>query len=159
MTELLKGRISSVDHEAGMAKVVLTEHDNAVTPAIPFLCAEYAMPQVGELVYLLMQPGARLILGQAWSARNKPPGGVGVYYKALGAGASLTYHEETEQLTVSAPSLKLAEASGGASTLGELLARLAVIEKRLDDHARRLAAAEAKIEEHEGRMMALEAKQ
>lgn len=165
-TELLTGRISSIDYAAGTACVVYADRDNAVSAPIPFLAAEYQMPAVGQLVHVLQTGARRLILGRAWSDANRPPAsGEGVYHKAFDAAgrAALHYDAATGALELRAPLLQLAETgSGGDSSLGALLARMAAIEARLAAaeaelaaHGARIDANETEIAAHEQRISAL----
>ena len=50
------GRISAINYTDGTARIVYTDRDNAVTPELPLLSAEYCMPKVDDLVLVLHLP-------------------------------------------------------------------------------------------------------
>lgn len=152
MTELLVGRISSINYAAGTARIIFQDHDAVVTPEIPFLAAEYQMPETGQLVFVLRADKARLILGRAWSDSNKPAGGrAGIYHKALGQGAALQYDAATGEAVLSAPSVRITE-SGSSSTIREILDRLDAAEAKLKNHERRISENESRLSQHAQRI-------
>lgn len=86
MPDLIRvGRISSINYEAGTARVLYTDRDNSVSTELPFLSYEYFMPEVDDLVFVLHLPNGTengLILGRAWNDTLRPPEGEkGVYRK------------------------------------------------------------------------------
>jgi len=85
MDQIRVGRISSLNYEAGAARVVYKDRDEAVTVEMPLLSFEYRMPQVDDLVMVLHLPNgatAGLLLGRYWNQENKPPeSGEGLWRK------------------------------------------------------------------------------
>ena len=81
------GRISAINYTDGTARIVYTDRDNAVTPELPLLSAEYCMPKVDDLVLVLHLPTgaeAGVILGRFWCDGNRPrESGPGLYRKDL----------------------------------------------------------------------------
>jgi phage baseplate assembly protein gpV len=110
------GRVSSIDYNKGMIKVVYADKDNAVTKDLPFLSmnGEYKMPNIGDMVLVLhLSNGASMgiIVGTFWSNSNKPAEtGKGVYRKELGmlpGEAYLRYDSNTKELTIKADTVKV----------------------------------------------------
>lgn len=81
------GKISAIDYASGRVRVVYHDRDDAVTNLIPLLSSEYLMPRVGDQVVVLhLSDGsaAGIVIGRAWSEKNKPPeSGAGLYRKDL----------------------------------------------------------------------------
>lgn len=78
MAEFRIGRISSLNYEAGTARVTYEDRDNAVTDELPMLAFgfTYWMPRVGDPVLVLhMENGLEsgVILGRYYCAENVPP--------------------------------------------------------------------------------------
>jgi len=85
-TAIRVGKISAVDHGAGMVRVTYGERDAEVTPFIPMMADEYNMPAVDmQVVVLHLSSGGAVVLGRAWSEKNRPPEGTaGIFRKDLG---------------------------------------------------------------------------
>lgn len=81
------GRISSVNYEAGTARVVYNDRGGCVTMELPLLSHEYMMPDVDDLVLVAHLPTgseAGILIGPYWNAMNKPrESGKGLYRKDL----------------------------------------------------------------------------
>ena len=110
------GRISSIDYDRGMVKVLYTDKDNAVTKDLPFLSmnGEYKMPNIGDMVLVLhLSNGATMgvVMGTFWSNGNKPSEtGKGVYRKELGSipgEAYIRYDSDTKVLTLKADTVQV----------------------------------------------------
>ncbi|WP_087064428.1 hypothetical protein [Intestinibacillus massiliensis] len=160
MTELLVGRISTVDYDAGTACVAYPDRDNAVSPPIPFLSAEYHMPEVGQMVFVLDGGGRKLIIGRAWSAENRPAAsGKGVFRKDFDATtgrAILQYDAGTGTLQLLAPLLQIEETgSGSSSSIGSLLQRILSLEGRMSAAEGRLSGHDTELEQHDRRITGL----
>ena len=77
------GRISSVNYEAGLARVVYNDRtdgagNKSVTRELPYLSFWYEMPEVDDSVVVLHMPNGGtkgLVLGRYWSQKNQPPEG------------------------------------------------------------------------------------
>ena len=82
------GKVSAVDYQTGMVRVVYHDKDDSVTRPIPTLSAEYKMPEIGDqvlVVHLSTGTEAGVVLGRPWSDKNRPPeSGAGLYRKDLG---------------------------------------------------------------------------
>ena len=91
------GKISSVDYDNGMAKVVYTDRDNMVTAYLPVLSltGEYRMPNINDEVlvcHLSNGTSAGVIVGKFWDADNKPAvSGKGKFLKELGSEPGKAY--------------------------------------------------------------------
>ena len=70
------GRVSSINYQAGTARVVFGDKDSAVTKEVPFVSNnEYNMPLVGDLVQVSHNSNgtmAATIPGSTWNQNNKP---------------------------------------------------------------------------------------
>lgn len=118
------GKVSSINYKTGMARIVYPDRSNQVTPELPFLATEYAMPKVGDMVlvvHLSNGTAAGVILGRFWSDANKPSDGAeGAYHKDLSntAGeATITYKDGT--LIIKASNIVL---DGKVSATGDVTA-------------------------------------
>ena len=82
------GKVSTVDYQTGMIRVVYHDQDDSVTRPIPTLSTEYTMPKRGDqvlVIHLSNGTEAGVILGRPWSDKNRPPeSGPGLYRKELG---------------------------------------------------------------------------
>ena len=87
MDVLRIGRISSVNYEAGTARVVYKDRGDCVTMELPLLAYEYAMPEVDDLVLVAHLPNgaeAGVLLGRYWNSQTRPrESGKGLYRKDL----------------------------------------------------------------------------
>lgn len=115
-SEIRIGRISSVDHEAGMAKVTYKDKDGSVTMSIPMLNFndEYRMPEPDQdvLVAHLSNGSSRaVILGTVWNKKNTPKeAGERLYRKDLSRekdAAYVRYDDETGEYLVKAANVHL----------------------------------------------------
>lgn len=109
--EIRLGKVSAVDHPAGMVRVVYHEKDDDVTRMIPILSTVfsgvYSMPEVGDQVLVLhLSNGteAGVVLGRPWSGKTKPPEGAEKLYRldmdrAPGV-AMVRYDGQTRDLTI-----------------------------------------------------------
>ena len=112
--EIRLGKVSAVDHPAGMVRVVYHEKDDDVTRMIPILSTVfsgvYSMPEVGDQVLVLhLSNGteAGVVLGRPWSEKTKPPEGAEKLYRldmdrAPGV-AMVRYDGKEKKLLVKAP--------------------------------------------------------
>ena len=86
--EIRVGKVSTVDYQPGMIRVVYHDQDDSVTRPIPTLSTEYKMPKIGDqvlVIHLSNGTEAGVILGRPWSDKNRPPeSGPGLYRKELG---------------------------------------------------------------------------
>lgn len=91
------GRISSIDYDNGMVKVLYKDRNNAVTDTIPFLNlnGEYKMPNIDDMVLVLhLSNGSSMgiVMGTFWSSANKPAEtGAGLYRKEFGTKQNESY--------------------------------------------------------------------
>lgn len=72
------GKVSSVDYDKGMIKVIYQDKDGAVTDDLPYLTMneEYKMPEIGKNVLVLhLSNGAAagVVMGSYWNQGNVPP--------------------------------------------------------------------------------------
>lgn len=91
------GRISSIDYDNGMVKVLYKDRNNSVTDTIPFLNlnGEYKMPNIDDMVLVIhLSNGSSMgiVMGTFWSSANKPAEtGAGLYRKELGVKQGESY--------------------------------------------------------------------
>ena len=99
--EIRVGKISSVDYESGMVRVVYEDQDDAVTRPIPLLSFEYLMPEVDDMVLVLhLSNGTEMgvVMGRPWSEQRVPPeNGKGFYRKDFHNEAGKAYLRFAEQ--------------------------------------------------------------
>lgn len=109
--EIRLGKVSTVDHPAGMVQVVYHEKDDDVTRMIPILSTVfsgvYSMPEIGDQVLVLhLSNGseAGVVLGRPWSEKNKPPEGADKLYRLdmdrTPGAAMIRYDGKTKDLTI-----------------------------------------------------------
>lgn len=107
MAELRIGKVSSIDYEHGMIRVVYTDRDNAVTKFLPVLTFndEYKMPKIDQYVlvgHLSNGTEAAYVMGTFWNTANEPGrSGKGVYRKEFAhktGEAYIDYDEEEKKL-------------------------------------------------------------
>ncbi len=130
------GTISSINYNAGTARVVYSDRSSSVTREIPFLSFEYNMPEVGDKVLVLhLSNGAEagIIIGRPWSEKNKPPeGGAGIYRKDFSRTsdkAMFRYDDKTGTLNIKAPMIVF-NTDAGNTSIESLLARLTALESK-----------------------------
>ncbi|MCM1026085.1 MAG: hypothetical protein NC432_06595 [Roseburia sp.] len=143
MAELRIGKVSNIDYDNGMIRVVYTDRDGSVTKPLPVLTFndEYKMPKVGQYVlvgHLSNGTEAAYAMGTFWNAANDPGrSGKGVYRKeyATKQGEAYTdYDEEEKKLELHGDNLSLTgsdidavgdtvgiEAAGAATLKGDTI--------------------------------------
>ena len=116
MGDIRIGKVSSIDYENGMIRVLYTDRDGAVTKTLPVVTFndEYKMPQVGQyvlVVHLSNGSEAGYILGTYWNTANVPSkSGKGIYRKEMGftpGEAYAEYDSEEKRLELHADSVLL----------------------------------------------------
>lgn len=135
-TDIRIGKVSSVDYENGMLRVVYNDKGQSVTANLPYasLNNEYKMPKVGEsvLVAHLSNGSSRgVVVGGYWNKSNKPKeSGQGLYRKDLSSTpgeAMYRYDSKTGIYLLKAPTVEL-EDSNWKTTLNEIMSRLASLD-------------------------------
>lgn len=132
MDTLRLGKISTINYQAGTARVLYADRDNAVTAELPLLSFEYRMPAVDDFVLVCHLPNggaAGIILGPIWNDNNRPPEGKeGLYRKDFDkiAGKCFLRYDGNE-LQIVAPKITLTGAS--SADWDELLARIEKLER------------------------------
>lgn len=116
------GKVSSVDYESGMLKVVYPDLDNSVTDDLPYLTFndEYKMPKVGAsvlVVHLSNGAAAGIVCGSYWNTAHKPPvSGKNMYRKDLAQAIGEAFLQYGGSgLTIHAPSITLSTKAGSVS--------------------------------------------
>ncbi len=98
------GRVSSVNYDTGMMRVVYSDKGKEVTKELPFLNYndEYTMPKVGEQVltaHLSNGNSRGVVVGKMWNQKNRPAeSGKGIYRKEFSrsrGSAYARYEDET----------------------------------------------------------------
>lgn len=98
------GRVSSVNYDTGMIRVVYSDKGKEVTKELPFLNYndEYTMPKVGEQVltaHLSNGNSRGVVMGKMWNRANRPAeSGKGIYRKEFSrsrGSAYARYEDET----------------------------------------------------------------
>ena len=130
MGEIRIGKVSSVDYDAGMIKVVYQDKDGATTKLLPVfsLDGEYKMPDVDQyvlVVHLSNGSEAGVVLGTFWNNTAKPANtGKGVFRKELASKqgeAFLQYEGGT--LEINANNIKFVSAAG-TRTMAQIIEKL-----------------------------------
>lgn len=110
------GRVSSVDYENGMMRVVYNDKGKAVTANLPY-CNwnnEYRMPQIGEMVmtaHLSNGTSRGVVVGTFWNRKNQPHEyGQPLYRKDLSKipGAAIyRYDDDTGEYLLKIPIIEI----------------------------------------------------
>lgn len=137
------GRISSVNYEKGMVKVVYTDKNNEVTDDLPYLNfgGQYFMPAIDDMVLVLhLSNGSAMgiVCGSFWSQKNLPyENGKGLYRQEMSKTpnkAVMRYSEASGEFRLKADSIVFETCGSGtvsvASVLG-LFERVADLERRM----------------------------
>lgn len=112
------GRVSSINYEKGMIKVLYTDKDQSVTKELPVLSMndEYKMPDIGDMVLVLhLSNGSSMgvVMGTFWSNSNKPAeSGKGIYRKELGSSpgeAYIRYDSSSKTMTIRADTVQIVQ--------------------------------------------------
>ena len=137
-SDIRVGKVSSVDYETGMVRVVYKDKDDTVTAYLPYASInnEYKMPKVGEAVLVahLSNGSSRgVVVGGYWNSANKPPeSGKDIYRKDLSdvpGTAMYRYDTASGIYLLKAPSSELEDAHG-KTTLASIMERLSALESR-----------------------------
>ncbi len=115
-SEIRKGKVSSVDYEAGMVRVTYKDKDESVTMNIPVLNYndEYRMPEPGQdvmVAHLSNGSSRAVLLGTVWNQKNIPKEtGRQLYRKDLSRekdAAYVRYDDKTGEYLVKAANMHL----------------------------------------------------
>lgn len=115
-SEIRVGRVSSINYEAGMARVTYRDKDETVTSEFSLTTnnEEYKMPEIGQdvLVAHLSNGSSRgVIVGTLWNKKNIPrESGKGLYRKDLSRekdAAYIRYSDETGEYLLKVANLHL----------------------------------------------------
>jgi len=111
-TGIRTGKVSSVNYQTGMLKVVYTDKGKAVTAEMPYANYndEYNMPKIGSsvLVAHLTNGSSRgVVIGTMWNKKNAPPeSGKELYRKDLSktpGAAMVRYSDASGEYLVKVP--------------------------------------------------------
>jgi len=129
MQVLRIGKISSVNHAKGTARVTYEDRDGSTTVELPFLAWEYWMPKVADRVlvgHLSNGTTSAVILGPIWSDANRPiEGKAGVYrkeYENTQGEAYERYDASDKSLTIKAGGCTIVLKNGTISVSGAISA-------------------------------------
>lgn len=115
-SEIRVGRVSSINYEAGMARVTYRDKDDTVTCEFPILTNndEYRMPQVGQdvvVAHLSNGSSRGVIIGTLWNQKYVPyEAGKELYRKELSRkkdAAYIRYSDETGEYLIKVANLHL----------------------------------------------------
>lgn len=114
------GKVSSVDYDKGMIKVLYEDRDDSVTNDLPYITnGEYRMPNIDDMVLVLhLSNGTSMgiVMGTFWNGIDKPAeSGKGLYRKELGliqGEAFLRYNSATKELLIKADTINLETKNG-----------------------------------------------
>lgn len=115
-SEIRVGRVSSINYEAGMARVTYRDKDDTVTCEFPILTNndEYRMPQVGQdvvVAHLSNGSSRGAIIGTLWNQKYVPyEAGKELYRKELSRkkdAAYIRYSDETGEYLIKVANLHL----------------------------------------------------
>lgn len=116
------GKVSSVDYETGMMRVVYTDKGAAVTKELPYMNFnnEYSMPEIGTRVltaHLSNGNSRGIVIGPMWNKANRPAeSGKGIFRKEMSktkGAAIIRYDDESGEYLAKAPNIRI---SGGNKT-------------------------------------------
>lgn len=112
MSDIRIGKISSVNYQTGMAKVVYEDREGKVTKELPCLSMnnEVFLPNPGEKVvvaYLSNGQTAAVILGTVFNQENPACGSKGIYKKKIRDNVVVQYDDSSQTLTIQAPHVKI----------------------------------------------------
>lgn len=151
MQALRIGKVSSINRDAGTARVTYEDRDGSTTGELPFLAWTYWMPNVGDQVlvgHISSGATAAVIIGPVWNESHAPDDfSDDIYHQEMGStpGAAyisfwndiLTLHaknilfddpDETNTVTVKQLLETLSTMSGQISNLS---GRVAALERRI----------------------------
>lgn len=107
------GKISSINHAEGKARVVYEDRDQSVTSELPFLSWMYNMPKVDDFVVVACFSNgtvAGVILGPIWNTANQPhDGAAGVFRLEMSNTkneAVICYSEKDNRMIIRAPKIE-----------------------------------------------------
>ncbi len=115
-TGIRTGKVSSVNYQTGMIKVVYTDKGKAVTAEMPYANynEEYNMPKIGSsvLVAHLTNGSSRgVVIGTMWNKKNAPPeSGKDLYRKDLSktpGAAVVRYSDASGEYLVKVPEVHI----------------------------------------------------
>lgn len=115
------GKVSSVDYESGMMRVVYMDKGKAVTKEMPYMNYndEYSMPEVGTRVltaHLSNGNSRGVVIGPMWNKANKPAeSGKGIFRKEMSKtkGAAYTrYSDDSGEYLIQVPAIKIIGING-----------------------------------------------
>ncbi|MFR4350581.1 MAG: hypothetical protein ACLT3H_02810 [Roseburia sp.] len=115
------GKVSSINYESGMMRIVYNDKGSAVTKELPYMNFndEYTMPKVGEQVvtaHLSNGNSRAIILGKTWDKKNTPAEtGKGIYRKEFSrtrGSAYARYEDDTGVYYLVAGSVELTGING-----------------------------------------------
>ena len=115
MSDVRIGKVSEVDYNNGMVKVVYEDKNNAVSPWLSYFQfnGEYKMPTVGKnVVVLITKNGQGVVLGGYFNKKvsNISAKGKGIFVKELAdveGNAFITYDHNTLKLQIAAGNVEI----------------------------------------------------
>lgn len=126
MNEVRVGRVSSINYEAGTARIVYSDKSEKGTAELPVFCGfgEYQMPKVDDQVLVLHlsnDSSMGIVMGRFWSERLLPPGsGPELFYKKLSEEGTAFLRQLGGAVTLCGGEIFL-QGSAGTITLTQLL--------------------------------------
>lgn len=101
-------KISQVDYQKGLVKLLVENKDNTVTNWIPYSSFEYEMPKVGDTVLYVPENtnyqnpySFGLCLGRYYNKGEVPKlSGKEIYYKAMLGDVVIIYNSDEKKLTI-----------------------------------------------------------
>ena len=124
------GRVSSINYETGMIKILYPDLDDSVTDDLPYISlnGEYKMPSIGQnvlVLHLSNGTAAGVIMGPFWNEGDPPPeGGADLFRKDISKTPGESYvRYEDGTLKIKAPTLVF-ETDNGTISMDSILAKL-----------------------------------
>lgn len=130
MDKIRFGKISDIDYKNGLARIVYDDKNKSVSRKIPFLCSEYNLPKVGQLVCVISD---KIILGRFWNKKNLPDNDCDnkIYKKSFSENSFIKYDEQTEKLFICAPDINLIDKNQNIN-LGKLMQKIFDLQTRIE---------------------------
>lgn len=151
MQPLRIGKVSSINRDAGTARVTYEDRDGSTTGELPFLAWTYWMPRIGDMVLVgQISSGATaaVIIGPVWNESHAPDDfSDDVYHQEMGnvpGEAFISFWDDI--LTIHAKNILFDDPDEeGTVTVKQLLEELKTLREWVSSLAGRVSSLESRI--------------
>ena len=119
MGDIRIGKVSAVHYEEGTIDMVFEDEEDTVRQGIPLFSEEYKMPEVGDLMAVIIQSNSGrseqgYAIGKPYHEENKPEkeGKKNLYFKRFSDKAYVHYDPDTGVLEIAAPKVVIGTLTG-----------------------------------------------